>query len=73
MVKGDKKMKMIKVEEIDSHKEQYINTDRIAFIEPVDNDNVKEDLTRIYFDYNFFITVYGTVDSILKQLKSKEK
>ena len=64
-------MKMIKVEEIDSHREQYINADRIAFIEPVDN-NVKEDLTRIYFDYNFFITVYGTVDSILKQLKSKE-
>ena len=65
-------MKMIKVEEIDSHREQYINVDRIAFIEHVDNNNVKEDLTRIYFDYNFFITVYGTVDSILKQLKSKE-
>ncbi len=63
-------MKMIKVEEIDSHKEQYINADRIAFIEPVDNDNVKEDLSRIYFDYNFFITVYGTVDSIIKQLKN---
>ena len=66
-------IKLIKVEEIDSHKEQYINADRIAFIEPVDNNNVKEDLSRIYFDYNFFITVYGTVDSILKQLKSKEK
>lgn len=63
-------MKMIKVEEIDSHKEQYINADRIAFIEPVDNDNVNEDLSRIYFDYNFFITVYGTVDSIIKQLKN---
>ena len=63
-------MKMIKVEEIDSHKEQYINANRIAFIEPVDNDNVKEDLSRIYFDYNFFITVYGTVDSIIKQLKN---
>ncbi len=63
-------MKMIKVEEIDSHKEQYINADRIAFIEPVDNANVKEDLSRIYFDYNFFITVYGTVDSIIKQLKN---
>lgn len=63
-------MKIIKVEEIDSHREQYINADRITFIEPVDN--VKEDLSRIYFDYNFFITVYGTVNSILKQLKSKE-
>ena len=66
-------MKLLKVEEIDSHREQHINPDRIAFIERVDNNNVKEDLTRIYFDYNFFITVYGSVDSILKQLKSKEK
>lgn len=63
-------MKLIKVEEIDSHNIHYINADRIAFIEPINNNNVKEDLTRIYFDYNFFITVYGTVESIIKQLKN---
>ena len=63
-------MKLLKVEEVDSHKEHHINPDRIAFIERVYNDNVKEDLTRIYFDYNFFITIYGSVDSIVKRLKN---